>query len=165
MKPMKISEVRRRRESGHVIVEMGLCMTVLFLMIFGITEYSRIAYANNFTAFAAQQAARYASIRGAASATPLSTNPSPCGTTCVNATSGDATATFVQGLSVALNTANLTVTTTWSCATGASCANANTAGNTVSVKVNYGYNPFFTLVAPLPSTFNMNSTATMTVVQ
>ncbi len=163
MTPKPISELRRRTQSGHVIVEMGLCMTVLFVMIFGITEYSRIAYANNFTAFAAQQAARYAAIRGAASATPLTTNPSPCGTSCTNATSGDATLTFVQGMSVGLNTANLTVTTTWSCAT--SCANANTAGNTVSVKVNYGYNPFFTSVAPLPSTFNMNSTSTMTVVQ
>src|SRR5580698_10545248 len=138
MKPMTISEVRRRRESGHVIVEMGLCMTVLFLMIFGITEYSRIAYANNFTAFAAQQAARYAAIRGAASATPLTTTPSPCGTSCTNATTGGGT-TFVKGLSVGLNTDNLTVTTTWSCATSGSCANANTAGNTVIVKVNYGY--------------------------
>ena len=145
-----------------MIVEMGLCMTVLFLMIFGITEYSRIAYANNFTAFAAQQAARYAAIRGSASATPLTTSPSPCGTSCTNAT-GDATTTFVKGLSVGLNTDNLTVTTTWSCAT--SCANANTAGNIVTVKVNYAYNPFFTSVAPLPSTFNMNSTSTMTVVQ
>jgi Flp pilus assembly protein TadG len=161
----QISEIRRRAQSGHVIVEMGLCMTVLFLMIFGITEYSRIAYANNFTAFAAQQAARYASIRGSASASPLATSPSPCGTSCTNASSGDATKTFVEGLSVGLNTANLTVTTTWSCATTGSCANANTAGNTVSVKVNYAYNPFLTMVAPLPSTFNMNSTATMTVVQ
>lgn len=163
MKP--VSEIRRRRQSGHVIAEMGLCMTVLFLMMFGIMEYSRIAYANNFTAFAAQQAARYASIRGSASATPLATSPSPCGTSCTNATSGDATTTFVQGLSVGLNTASLTVTTTWSCASSGSCTNANTAGNTVTVKVNYAYNPFLTIVAPLPSTFNMSSTATMTVVQ
>jgi Flp pilus assembly protein TadG len=159
----RVSEVRQRRQSGHVIVEMGLCMTVLFLMIFAITEYSRIAYANNFTAFAAQHAARYASLRGAASPTPLTTSPNPCGTSCTNASTGDATTTFVQGLSVGLNTANLTVTTTWACSS--SCANANTAGNTVTVRVNYAYNPFFTVVAPLPSTFNMSSTATMTVVQ
>jgi Flp pilus assembly protein TadG len=158
-----INQTRRRRESGHVIVEMGLCMTVLFLMMFAITEYSRIAYANNFTAFAAQHAARYASLRGAASPTPLTTSPSPCGTSCTNASSGDATTTFVQGLAVGLSTANLTVSTTWAC--NGTCTQANTAGNTVTVKVNYAYNPFFTLVAPLPSTFNMSSTATMTVVQ
>ncbi len=161
MKP--VSAVRRRRQSGQAIVEMGLCMVVLFLLIFAIIEYSRIAYANNFTAFAAQHAARYASLRGTASPTPLATSPSPCGTSCTNASSGDATTTFVQGLAVGLNTAALTVTTTWAC--NGTCTEANSAGNTVTVKVNYAYNPFLTIVAPLPSTFNMSSTATMTVVQ
>jgi Flp pilus assembly protein TadG len=159
----QVTEVRRRRQGGTVIIEMGLCMTVLFLMIFAITEYSRIAYANNFTAFAAQNAARYASLRGSSSPTPLATSPNPCGTSCTNASSGDATTTFVQGLSVGLNPANLTVTTTWAC--NGTCTQANSAGNTVTVKVNYAYNPFLTIVAPLPSTFNMSSTATMTVVQ
>lgn len=144
------------------MVEMGLCLITLMFMIFGIVEYSNINYANNFCAYAAQQAARFASVHGAGSANPLTTNPSPCGTSCTNASSGDATTTYVQNLAVALNTSNLTVSTTWTSASG----NANSAGGTVQVKVQYSYSPLLTAVtAVIPSPFKLNSTATMTVIQ
>lgn len=144
------------------MIEMGLCLTALFFMIFGIVEYSNINYANNFCAYAAQQGVRYASVHGSGSASPLATSPSPCGTSCTNASSGDPTTTYVQGLAVAMNTSNLTVTTTWTSSSG----NANAAGGTVAVKVAYSYSPLLTLVtAALPSPFVMSSTATMTVIQ
>lgn len=144
------------------MVEMGLCLVTLMFMIFGIVEYSNINYANNFCAYAAQQAARYASVHGSGSASPLTTNPSPCGTSCTNASTGDATSTYVQGLAVGLNTGNLTVSTTWTSSSG----NANAAGGTVAVKVQYSYSPLLTAVTGvIPSPFKLNSTATMTVIQ
>jgi Flp pilus assembly protein TadG len=144
------------------MLEMGLCLIALFFMIFGIVEYSNINYANNFCAYAAQQAVRYASVRGSSSANALPTSPSPCGTSCTNEASGDPTTTYVQGLAVALNTSKLTVTTTWSSTSG----NANAAGGTVTVKVSYSYSPLLTLVtATLPTPFVMSSSATMPVIE
>ncbi len=152
---------RKRQQGGNVIIEMGLCMTTLFLMIFGIVQYSILNFANNFCAFAAQQGARYASIRGASSVSPLPTNPSPCGSTCTNESSGDPTTTYVQGLTVALNTANLTVATTWTACSG--CSNGNDQGSTVTVKVSYSYSPLLTLVSP--NSMTLNSSSTMTVIE
>ena len=156
-----VSPRRKRSQGGTYIIEMGLCMVVLFMMIFGVVEYSQIAYSNNFCAYAAQQAARYASIRGASSVNPLPTSPSPCGSSCTNESSNDPTTAYVQGLAVGLNPSKLTVATAWASSTG----NGNAAGGTVTVTVTYAYNPLLTIVAPLPSTFNMNSTSTMTVLQ
>jgi Flp pilus assembly protein TadG len=153
---------RRSQQGGQVIIEMGLCMTALFFIMFGIVEYARIDFANNFCAFAAQQGARYASIRGSSSVSPLSTSPSPCGSTCTNVASGDPTTTYVKGLAVGLDTSNLTVSTTWGPAT---TGNGNDAGSTVTVRVQYTYNPLLTIVVPGVSTFSLNSTSTMTVIQ
>jgi Flp pilus assembly protein TadG len=137
-------------------------MIAFFFLMFGIMEYSRLSFANNFCAYAAQQGARYASLRGSASTSPLPTNPNPCGTSCTNASSGDTTATFVQGLAVGLDTTKLTIATTWTSSTG----NANAAGGTVTVKVSYAYNPLLSVVtAAMPTTLSLNSSSTMTVLQ
>jgi Flp pilus assembly protein TadG len=154
-----VSPSRKRRQSGQALIETGLCLVVFFFMIFGIFQYSQINYANNFCAYAAQQAGRYASIRGSASVNALPTSPSPCGTSCTNVSSGDPTTTFVQGLAVGLNTANLTVSTAWSSSTG----NGNAAGGTVTVTVSYVYNPILTTISA--STFTLRSSATMEVLQ
>jgi Flp pilus assembly protein TadG len=154
-----VSERRRRHQSGQAMIEMGLCFTALFFMIFGIFQYSQISYANNFCAYAAQAAGRYASLRGAASASPLPTNPSPCGTSCTNVSSGDPTTAYVQGLAVALNTANMTVKTQWSSSTG----NGNAAGGTVTVTVKYVCNPLFASISA--TTFTLSSSSTMEVLQ
>lgn len=157
-----VSPRRRRSQGGNYIMEMGLCMIVLCYLIFGIVEYSNLNYANNFCAFAAQQGARYASIRGATSVNPLPTSPSPCGTSCTNETTGDPTTTYVQGLAIGLSTSNLTVTTNWS---GAVEANANDVGGTVTVKVAYSYSPLLKIVTPGVSMFSLSSTSSMTVIQ
>lgn len=150
---------RRRRQRGQAILEMGLCMVVLFFMVFGIFQYSQIEYANNFCAYAAQQAGRYASIRGSSSVNALPTSPSPCGTSCTNASTNDPTTAYVQSLAVGLNTANLTVSTAWSSSTG----NGNAAGGTVSVTVKYVYSPILALISA--STFTLSSVSTMEVLQ
>jgi Flp pilus assembly protein TadG len=148
-----------RHSPSSVMLEMGLCLPVLLFMIFGVFEYSQIAYANNFCAFAAQQAARYASIRGSASVNPLPTSPSPCGTSCTNESSGDPTTAYVQGLAVGLYTSNLTVSTAWSSASG----NANAAGGTVTVTVQYAYNPLVSFISS--SAFTLTNSSTMVVLQ
>jgi Flp pilus assembly protein TadG len=148
-----------RRQRGQAILEMGLCLSALLMMIFGIFQYSQISYANNFCAFAAQQAGRYASLRGSASVSPLTTSPTPCGTSCTNASTGDATTTFVKGLAVGLNPANLTVNTTWTSSTG----NGNAAGGTVTVTVQYVMSPI--LAAISANSFTLSSSSTMTVLQ
>jgi Flp pilus assembly protein TadG len=155
----EVTPRRRQRQSGQAILETGLCMVVLFFLIFGIFQYSQISYANTFCAFAAQQAGRYAAVRGAASVTPLPTNPSPCGTSCTNVSTSDPTTTYVKGLAVALNPANLTVTTNWSSSTG----NGNAAGGTVTVTVKYVTNPLF--VAISAGSFTLSSSSTMEVLQ
>lgn len=156
-----VSAKRRRQQGGNVIIEMGLCMVALFLILFGIVEYSRLDFANNFCAFAAQQGARYASIRGATSVNALTTSPSPCGSSCTNASSGDGTTTYVQALAVGMNTASLTVATTWTACSG--CTNGNDPGSTVTVKVSYAYSPLLTLV--MPNAMTLNSSSTMTVIE
>ncbi|HEY1759084.1 MAG TPA: TadE/TadG family type IV pilus assembly protein [Bryobacteraceae bacterium] len=150
---------RRQGQRGQAMVEMGLCLTVLFFMIFGIFQYSQIAYANNFCAYAAQQAGRYASIRGSGSVNALPTSPNPCGTSCTNVSTSDPTTAYVQSMAVGLNTANLTVSTAWSSATG----NGNAAGGTVTVTVKYVYNPILSLISA--NTFTLNSSSTMEVLQ
>ncbi len=149
-----------RGQRGQAMLEFGLCMSVLFFMIVGIFEYAQISYASNFCSYAAQQAGRYAAIRGSASVNPLTTNPSPCGTSCTNASTGDGTTAYVKSMAVALNPANLTVTTNWSAASG----NGNAAGGTVKVTVQYSYSPFFSIIDKAP-TLNLASTSTMQVLQ
>ena len=151
--------VASRRQRGQAMIEMSVCLVALFFMIFGIFQYSQISFANNFCAFAAQQAGRYAAVRGAASVSPLPTNPSPCGTSCANVSSGDPTTTFVQGLAVGLNTSNLTVSTAWSSSTG----NGNAAGGTVTVTVKYVLSPILAVISA--NTFTLSSSSTMEVLQ
>jgi Flp pilus assembly protein TadG len=150
---------KRRGQRGQAMIEMSLCMIVLFFMIFGIFQYSQISFANNFCSFAAQQGARYAAIRGVASANALPTNPSTCGTSCTNVSSGDPTTAFVQGLAVGLNTANLTVTTAWGPSGTGTAGNA--AGSTVTVTVKYVLNPILAVISA--NSFTLSSAATWQV--
>lgn len=162
MKPMRAWRKRGRR--GEALIEMGLCMMVLLVMIFGMFQFSQVAFANNFCAFAAQQGARYASIRGSGSVNVLPTSSTPCGTSCANEASGDPLTAYIKGLAVGLNSSNLTVATAWTSSTG----NGNAAGGTVTVTVTYPYT--MTYITPVgvgvaPATWNLHSSATMEVLQ
>jgi Flp pilus assembly protein TadG len=137
---------RRRKQSGHVMIEMGLSMIFFFFMIFGIVEYSRLMYAYNFVSYAAQEGARYASVHGSASTNPVSTSSS----------TSNAVTTFVQGLSVGLNTSSMTVTTSWA-------GGSNAPGSTVTVQVSYVEVPVLTAV--LPGSMTVNSSSTMMILQ
>ena len=53
------------QETGATLVEFALASTLLFLCIFAILDCSRALYADHFVRYGAEEAARYAMVRGA----------------------------------------------------------------------------------------------------
>jgi len=107
------------------MIESALAGVVFLVLLAGIMEGGRLGFAYNSVSFAAHRAARFAAVRGSASGHPAS--------------AADVTAE-AKALVAALDSANLTVTTTW--------APDNHPGSTVQVKVSY---KFQTALVPLSS--------------
>jgi Flp pilus assembly protein TadG len=55
----------RHSERGTTLLEFALVAIVLFMLIFGIIDFSRALFAYHFVANAAREGTRYASVRGA----------------------------------------------------------------------------------------------------
>jgi hypothetical protein len=55
---------RRKSQRGSTLIEFALVVTVSFMMIFAVVDFSRAAYAYHFVSDAARQATRAASVRG-----------------------------------------------------------------------------------------------------
>lgn len=147
-----------RGERGATTVEMALVTIILLTIVFGLIEMCLALYTYHFVSEAAREGTRFAIVRGSACAAP--------GYEC------DATAaqikTYVRGLGFpGVDSANMTVTTTWSAyPAGGSCspsANCNNPGNLVQVKVAYG----FPLSIPFlrSRTISMASTSAMVISQ
>ena len=156
----------RRQESGSALVEFAVSAILLFTLIFGVLQCSRALYTYHFLGSAAQEAARYAMVRGASWTSNCS---SAASYSCV-ATSSNV-ATFVQGIaSAGISKSGLGVSTTWpgQNAAGASCLQSsstptNTAGCVVTVTVTYSFSFGSSL---LPSkALALTSTAKETIVQ
>lgn len=128
----------RGSRRGSTMIESALVGTVFLLLIAGILEGGRLGFAYNSVSFAAHRAARFAALRGSASGHP--------------ATAADVTAQ-AQSWMVALDPANLSVTTTW--------APDNHPGSTVQVTVSYG---FRTLLVPMSSSLITLSTTSRQVI-
>lgn len=153
-------------EAGSSLVEMALSLSMLFTMIFGIIECSRAVYIDHFLANAAQEATRYAMVRGSSWGAGCA---SVASYSCT-ATSGNVT-TFVQSIaSAGIKSANLTVTTTWpgQNADGTTCTSSgntstNAVGCLVLVKLTYS----FTYASPLlpKSTLMLTSSSEETISQ
>ena len=155
-----------QEEAGSALVEFAASAILLFTLVFGIMECSRAVYTYHFLANAAQEATRYAMVRGA-SWTPA----------CASATSSNCMANssnvtaFVQSLaSAGITKSNLTVSTSWpgTDATGASCLASstvatNTPGCVVAVTASYS----FSYVSPLlpQKALALSSTSQVTIVQ
>lgn len=155
-----------QEEAGSALVEFAVSAILLFTLLFGILECSRAVYTYHFLANAAQEATRYAMVRGA-SWTPA----------CSSATSSNCMASsnnvvaFVQSLaSAGITKSNLTVSTSWpgTDATGASClasssVPSNTPGCVVTVTTSYP----FSYVSPLlpQKALALTSTSQVTIVQ
>jgi Flp pilus assembly protein TadG len=132
-------------ERGDSLVELGIAMSVLMMVVFGIIDCSRALYTYHFVSCAAQQGARYAIVRG--EDWPLS---------CATSTSYSCQAsaanikTYVQSLATpGITPANITVTPTWpqqtvnGAATGCnSSATQANEGCLVKIQVSYTYHFF-----------------------
>lgn len=122
-------------ERGAELVEFALTSTLLMLVVFGIVNLGLAVWQYNMMANLAQEGARWASVRGAGSASP--------------ATSADVQ-TYVNTRSTGLN---VSVAATWSPDT--------TAGSTVIVQVQKPFNRFTSYL--LPASMTLSSTARMIV--
>lgn len=130
----------RRRTRGSTLVESSLVALAFLMLLTGIVEFSRLGFAYNNVSFAAQCAARYASVRGSASG---------------HAASAEDVQAAAETYTQALDNSKVTVTTTWS--------PNNNPGGTVRVTVVYR---FPTLLAALaPNALTIQTTAASVITQ
>jgi Flp pilus assembly protein TadG len=147
----------RRGEQGAAIVEMAFTMIILLTMIFGLMEICMALYTFHYVSDAAREGSRYAIVHG-----------STCTVSGVSCTVNSAgIQTYVRNLGYpAIQSAQLTVTTTWSAyPAGGTCyaLGCNGPGDLATVKAQYA----FTLSIPfVPSRLlNLTSTSAMVISQ
>jgi Flp pilus assembly protein TadG len=142
-----------REERGSALVEFAMSVMLLMFLLFGVFQGMLAMYIYHYTAWAAQQGARFAIVRGYTWSSLGSTNS--CGTSAPPnfAMVYDCTATttdiqnFVQSLG-AINPKSLTINTTSSYVwpgltpdgTTAGCTQPNSKGCLVKVTANYKFN-------------------------
>lgn len=144
---MKLRRLKRfiGDESGSELLEFALTATLFLTTILCIADVCRAMYFYHFVTYAAQEGARYATVRGAdwnsscnSSAPPNFTMNFDC-----SASRGDVS-NFVKSLG-SVNSSNLNVDTTWTgttpdCSSNCSaCTTANDQGCMVQVKVSYTF--------------------------
>lgn len=152
-------------EAGSEIVEFALAVCVWIAAVFAIMYGSFALYASHFVGNAADEAARYAVVRGS---TWSGTSCSTTSTLECDATTTDVSNYVTSTLMPGMSSSNLTVTTTWpgTTSTGATCDTVygtNSPNCLVAVKVNYQFSfplPFLT-----QHTIPMTSTSKMTISQ
>ncbi len=128
-----------RDDSGASLVEFTVSAAVLFMALFGIIQCSLGLYAYNYVSDAAREGTRFAMVRGARCAAPM--------TGCL-ATQADIQ-TYLSGFQYpGIDVNNLVVTANWytasaatpttwtSCGTGPGC---KVPGNAVQVQVKYTF--------------------------
>jgi Flp pilus assembly protein TadG len=135
--PQAVGERGLSRRRGSGLIEGALCFSAFLFLVFGVIEFAMAIYAYNFCSYAAQDAARWASTRGANYPTPVS--------------AGDVQSHVANQAVGLANIVN--VTTTWS--------PDNKPGGIVQVTVQYSIVPL-TGVA-LHSNLQVGSTAQMVV--
>lgn len=122
----------RRSEEGATLVEFAISASILFMVLFGIIEFSMGLYAYNFLAYATKDAARYAMVRGS-NCTKLSN----CGATNTQVQA------FINGEGYPGITGTVTTQTTFTCQAipNPSLQNAqcNAPGDLVTVTATYPF--------------------------
>ena len=125
---------------GSEMIEGALAMMVFAVILAAIMELGFTGFVSNSVAFAAERAARYASVRG-------STSGHPAAVADIQATA--------QSYAAPLSSSALTVNVTWS--------PNNHPGSTVQVQVCYSIAP---LLLPISSHgMTLQSTASQTITQ
>jgi Flp pilus assembly protein TadG len=128
---------RGRGQLGSGLVEGALCFSAFLFITFGVIEFAMAIYAYNFCSYAAQDAARWASARGANYPTPASASD---------------VQSHVVNQAVGL-TNTVSVSTTWS--------PDNKPGGTVQVTVQYSVVPLAGVI--LHSNLQVSGTAQMVI--
>lgn len=151
-------------DTGGALVESAITLTLLLTIIFAIMDCCRAIYFDHYVRFAAEEAARYAMVRGS------TWNNTPCTslTTESCTASSDNTKALVKSLTPIGNLNDIAVATTWTGKTpaGAQCSTnnvANSPGCVVQVQVSYNFN----FVVPfLPrNTLLLSSTSAVAISQ
>jgi Flp pilus assembly protein TadG len=152
-------------EAGSESVEFALSICIWFGAVFMIMYGSFALYAAHFVANAAEEAGRYAMVRGS------SWNGEGCSSTSAldcTATSTDVSNYVIRTMPPGLSSSNISVSTSWpgSTSTGGTCDSEDGAnGPNCVVKITVTYNfrfpvPFFT-----QNTLPFKSTSQVTIAQ
>jgi Flp pilus assembly protein TadG len=128
---------RDSRQRGSALIEGALCFSAFLFITFGVMEFAMAIYAYNFCSYAAQDAARWASTRGANYPAPV--------------TASDVRSHVVNQAVGLTNT--VSVTTVWS--------PDNKPGGTVQITVQYSVIPLTGLT--LGSSLQVGSAAQMAI--
>ena len=115
MRMRRVIRRRRRSSRGAAMVESAMVLLVLAVLLAGIMEIGFATLISNSVSFAAQRAARYASVRGTGSGRPAQASEIQA---------------IAQSYAAPLNPSGLTVGVTWT--------PNNNPGSTVLVTVSYG---------------------------
>jgi Flp pilus assembly protein TadG len=159
------------RERGSTLMEFAIVLTALFMLMFGVIDFSRAVYAYHFVSNAAREATRYASVRGSACNTWASACPAAASDVTAYVQSIVSSGIYVNTGASAGNPGYLAVTTTWAGKTGsgATCTSStqkqtNYPGCVVKVQVQYTYGftlPYLTSLSKI----NMTSTSQFVISQ
>jgi Flp pilus assembly protein TadG len=150
-------------QRGQNLPEFALASFTFFLLVIGTIEFGQALFTYDLVANAARLGTRYAIVHGSACTLP------PCPGTCTSCTATSAQIqTYVRGISPGINTANLTVTTTWpgpggsnGCTTAAGSPPYNGPGCLAEVTASYP----FTFAAFRLTAVTMTSTSEMIISQ
>ena len=155
---MMRSVSQKNGEAGSALVEFALATIVMLVVLFGIIDMGRAAFAYDWVSNTARMATRYMMVRG----TDCSILLSGCN---VGPPQGGYEAdvrAYVNSQAIGIDTSKVTVTARCEPCTDPSCPLPCSHNNQVIVHVKYA----FTFVSPLvPLTWDMNSEAAMTVSQ
>lgn len=130
MKRSSIPVVRRRGRRGSALIELSISFLGFMMLMFGVFDFSWAVYAQTFCYAEAQDAVRWASVRGSESSSPATANDIQ---------------TYVRSQAVGLTKSSITVTSCWFTAgtsTGCPGPNGNNSpGSNVQVTVSYPISP------------------------
>ena len=150
-------------DAGSEIVEFAFSICLWMMGAFLVMWGSFALYTAHFVANAAQEAARFAIVRGSSWGTSCSSRSLDC-----TASSSDVQTYVVKMLPPGLSSSNLTVATSWPGTTtaGGSCDSQDGANSQdCVVQVTVGYNFRFPLPFFAQSGLPLSSSSTMTILQ
>jgi Flp pilus assembly protein TadG len=124
----------RRSERGSAAIEFALCFLLMFALLCGVLEFSRVVYTRTVLAGATREASRYAMVHGSRSSSP--------------ADNAAIRAQVVRWAST-LSPGALVVNTTWD--------PSNAPGSRVRVTASYTLAPFTRFIINTPLTIGSRS--------